>query len=248
MQLSFSDQTVMITGAASGIGRATAHALAEFGAERLILADRTAEPLRALNLDCATTLLAGDVGDPAFWADADLGELDGAVVNAGVTGVGRITDLPFQEWRKVMATNLDGAFLSLQAALRATCDGGSVVCVASAASFKAEEGIGAYAASKAGLLQLARVAAKESARRGIRVNVIAPGGVETPMWDSPEFVARIAEVGRDAAFNEIAAHGTPLGRFNKPEEIARQIAFLLSNESCGNVTGSVFASDGGYLL
>jgi NAD(P)-dependent dehydrogenase (short-subunit alcohol dehydrogenase family) len=147
-----------------------------------------------------------------------------------------------------MATNLDGAFLSLQAALRRMRDSGAIVCVASAASFKAEEGIGAYAASKAGLLQLARVAAKESASRGIRVNVITPGGVETPMWESPQFDARVAEVGRDAAFKEIAAHGTPLGRFNRPDEIARQIAFLLSNESCGNVTGSVFVSDGGYLL
>lgn len=248
MQLSFSGQTVMITGAASGIGRSTAHALARFGAERLILADRAAEPLGALELDCATSVLTGDVGDAAFWENADLGQLDGAVVNAGVAGAGRITDLAFEDWRKVMATNLDGAFLSLQAALRAMRDGGSVVCVASAASFKAEEGIGAYAASKAGLLQLARVAAKESAVRRIRVNVIAPGGVETPMWESPQFDARVAEVGRDVAFNEIAAHGTPLGRFNRPEEIARQIAFLLSNESCGNVTGTVFVSDGGYLL
>nr|WP_294170554.1 SDR family oxidoreductase [uncultured Sphingomonas sp.] len=239
---------ILITGAGSGIGLATACHLAEVGATRLILADRHSAALDELDVPCATSALAGDVGDPAFWADVELPELDGAVVNAGVAGTGRITDLSFEDWRKVMATNLDGAFLSLQAALRAMGDGGSIVCVASAASFKAEQGIGAYAASKAGLLQLARVAAKESALRGIRVNVIAPGGVETPMWESPEFDRRAAEVGRDAAFREIAAQGTPLGRFNKPEEIARQIAFLLSNESCGNVTGSVFVSDGGYLL
>ena len=247
MQQGFSN-SILITGAASGIGLATAYHLAELGAARLILVDRHPASLAETDSGRPSSVLTGDVGDPDFWAGVDLAGVRGAVINAGIAGVGRLTDLSFDDWRRVIATNLDGAFLSLQAALRGMREGGSIVCVASAASFKAEEGIGAYAASKAGLLQLARVAAKESAARGIRVNVIAPGGVETPMWESPQFDARVAEVGRDAAFNEIAAHATPLGRFNKPEEIARQIAFLLSNETCGNVTGSVFVSDGGYLL
>jgi NAD(P)-dependent dehydrogenase (short-subunit alcohol dehydrogenase family) len=97
------------------------------------------------------------------------------------------------------------------------------------------------------LIQLAKVAAKESAARRIRVNVIAPGGTETPMWESDEFNARAAEIGRDEAFAEIAEHGTPLGRFAKPKEIAGQIAFLLS-EAAATITGSVLVSDGGYLL
>jgi NAD(P)-dependent dehydrogenase (short-subunit alcohol dehydrogenase family) len=155
--------------------------------------------------------------------------------------------MPFVEWRRVLSANLDGAFLTLQAALRAMRDGGSIVCVASAAGFKPEPGIGAYAASKAGLIQLARVAAKEQAGRRVRVNAIAPGGTETPIWESPEFNARAAAVGRDAAFAEIAAHGTPLGRFAKPEEIAGQIAFLLS-DAAATITGTVLVSDGGYLL
>lgn len=247
-EMSFGGRSILVTGAGSGIGLATARRLAELGARRLLLADRGTERLQAAAIGAEVELLAGDVGDPALWANADLGELDHAVVNAGVTGVGRVSELSFADWREVMSTNLDGAFLTLQAALRSMRDGGSIVCVASAASFKAEQGIGAYAASKAGLLQLARVAAKESASRGIRVNVMAPGGVETPMWDGPEFSARAAEIGRGAAFREIASHGTPLGRFNTPEEIATQIAFLLSNDACGNVTGSVFVSDGGYLL
>lgn len=246
--MNFAGCSILVTGAASGIGRATARRLAGSGAARLILSDLQERPLQDLGLECETLVLAGDVADPELWARAQLAEVDGAVINAGVAGVGRITELAFDDWRRVLATNLDGAFLSLQAALRGMKDGGSVVCVASAASFKAEQGIGAYAASKAGLLQLAKVAAKESAGRRIRVNVIAPGGVETPMWESGEFQRRAAEVGRAAAFREIAVQGTPLGRFNTPEEIAGQIAFLLSGETCGNVTGSVFVSDGGYSL
>lgn len=244
----FSGTSTLVTGAASGIGKAMAHHLAEHGAGRLILVDRDAEALAGLDLSCEAVRLTGDVADPTLWHDLPLGELDHAVVNAGVPGVATIMDMSFGEWRRVLSVNLDGAFLTLQAALRAMRDGGSIVCVASAAGLKAEKGIGAYAASKAGLIQLARVAAKESAERKIRVNVMAPGGVETPIWETEQFKARIAAVGRDAAFAEIAAQGTPLGRFARPEEIAAQIAFLLSNETSGTVTGSVFLSDGGYLL
>ncbi len=246
--MTFADRSVLITGAASGIGLATAKHMAELGTGRLILIDRDAAALDQIRLGCETRILEGDVADPELWTNADYGALDHAVINAGVAGVGRIAELAFADWRSVLATNLDGAFLSLQAALQAMRNGGSIVCVASAASFKAEQGIAAYAASKAGLLQLAKVAAKESASRGIRVNVIAPGGVETPLWESHAFNRRVAEIGREAAFQEIAAEGTPLGRFNRPEEIAGQIAFLLGNDTCGNVTGSVFVSDGGYSL
>ena len=244
----FSGTSVLITGAASGIGLATARHLAEHGAGRLILVDRDAAGLQTGDLPSEIVRLAGDVADPALWSGLPLGELDHAVVNAGVAGVAPVAEMDFGEWRRVLSSNLDGAFLTLQAAIRSLRDGGSVVCVASAAGLKPEKGIGAYAASKAGLIQLARVAAKEVAARRIRINVIAPGGVETAIWESEEFRARIAVVGREAAFREIAAHGTPLGRFAKPEEIAGQIAFLLSNETSGNVTGSVFLSDGGYLL
>lgn len=244
----FNGKNVLITGAGSGIGLAVAHELATQGAARLVLVDRDAASLATIDLPCETVRLPGDVTDEAFWSSADIGPLDHAVINAGISGAGPIADLEFAEWRRILSVNLDGAFLSLRAALRNIRDGGSIVAVASTAGLKPESGVAAYCTSKAGLIQLARVAAKESAGRGVRVNAIAPGGVETPIWDSvPMFADRAAEVGRDAAFAEMGSFGAPLKRFAKPEEIAEQIAFLLS-DSCRNVTGSVFVSDGGYTL
>ena len=245
--MSFDAKTILVTGAASGIGLATARLLAAGGAARLLLVDREAEALEAVDLDCEVVRIAGDVADPNLWQRASIHYLDHAVINAGIAGVAPIADLPFAEWRRVLSANLDGAFLTLQAALRAMRDGGSIVCVASAAGFKPEPGIGAYAASKAGLIQLARVAAKEQAGRRVRINAIAPGGTETPMWEGPDFNARVAAVGRDAAFAEIAARSTPLGRFAKPEEIAAHIAFLLSDDAAFT-TGATLVSDGGYTL
>jgi NAD(P)-dependent dehydrogenase (short-subunit alcohol dehydrogenase family) len=248
--MQFDDKTILITGAASGIGAAVATRLANSGARKLILADVDEERVRdfAFSLPCERAMLIGDVADPDLWRSADLTGLSYAVVNAGIASAGPIDTLQLDEWRRVMAVNLDGTFLTLQAAMRAigSSGGGSIVVTASAAGLKAERGIAAYAASKAGVIQLARVAAQEGAARNIRVNVIAPGGVETPIWDAvPMFADRAEEVGRDAAFAEMAAMATPLKRYAKPEEIAGQIAFLLSDE-CATVTGTVFVSDGGY--
>jgi NAD(P)-dependent dehydrogenase (short-subunit alcohol dehydrogenase family) len=244
----FAGKTAFITGAGSGIGRATANLIAREGALRLVLLDQNADALRQLEFDCAVDVLAGNVADPAFWASVDSGRIDHAVINAGVAGAGLIADLDFAEWRRILSVNLDGAFLSLQAALRAVRDGGSIVTVASAAGLKPEPGVAAYAASKAGLIQLTKVAAKEAAARQVRVNAIAPGGVETPVWDAvPMFADRAREIGRDAAFRELAAMATPLGRYATAEEVAEQIAFLLSDQAA-TITGSVLVSDGGYTL
>lgn len=248
----FKDAVALITGAASGIGAAVATRIANSGARKLILVDRSEDRLHdfAFSLPCERALLIGDVADPALWREADLTGLTNAVVNAGIASAGPIEGLEFKEWRRIMSVNLDGAFLTLQSAMRAirSTGGGSIVLTASAAGVKAERDIAAYASSKAGVIQLARVAAKEGASEGIRINVIAPGGVETPIWDSvPLFADRASEIGREAAFAEMAAMATPLKRYAKPEEIAAQIAFLLSGE-CSGVTGTVFVSDGGYTV
>lgn len=245
----FRNRNALITGAASGIGLAVAQRLAAAGAAKLILVDRDKAALDRIDLPCAIERIAGDVRDEALWDALDLGGLDHAVVNAGVAGAGAIVDLDFAEWRRILSINLDGAFLTLRAAMRAMRGrGGSVVLTASAAGVKAEPGVGAYGASKAALVHLAKVAAKEGAKDNIRVNAIAPAGVETPVWDAvPMFADRAAEIGRDAAFAEMARMATPLGRYAKAEEIAAQIAFLLSDEAA-LITGATLVSDGGYTL
>ena len=250
-EFDFSNKTALITGAASGIGAACAAWLADHGAARLVLVDLDETGLAALELPCPVSDYTGDVADPALWEriEAEAGPLDHAVLNAGIGAGGAIADTDFDEWRRVLAINLDGAFLSLRAALRLLKDGGSAVLTASIAGVKAEPNTAAYGASKAAVIQLAKVAAKESSARGIRVNAIAPGGVDTPIWDGlPFFEGLIAQTGsREAAIEAMAKMATPLGRYAQPEEIAGQIGFLLS-DMAKNVTGTVLVSDGGYSL
>jgi len=160
--------------------------------------------------------------------------------------------MDFADWRRVLAVNLDGAFLTLRAAMRAIRSagrGGAIVVTASVAGIKAEPGIAAYGASKAAVIHLARIAAKEGAEVGIRVNAIAPGGVETPIWTNLPFFQDLVSStgGEEAAYKAMAEMGTPLGRYAKPEEIAAQIAFLLSDDAAFT-TGACLVSDGGYSL
>ncbi|HMJ93861.1 MAG TPA: SDR family oxidoreductase [Allosphingosinicella sp.] len=249
----FDNAIVLITGAASGIGAATATLIANSGAKKLILADLDEERLSDLGftLPCERQIIIGDVADEQLWQRADLTGLTHAVVNAGIGAGGRIDETNLAEWRQVMSVNLDGAFLTLQAAMRAMKgNGGAIVLTASVAGLKAEPGIAAYGASKAAVIHLARIAAKEGGPNGIRVNAIAPGGVETPIWANvPFFQALVESEGsEEAAFKAMGkAAPSPLGRFGRPEEIAEQIAFLLSDRA-SFTTGACLVSDGGYSL
>ena len=248
------DAVVLITGAASGIGAAVATRACAGGARKLILSDIDEDRLRdfAFSLPCERQMMIGDVADEAMWTNADLTGLTHAFVNAGIGAGTAIEEMSFAEWRRVMSVNLDGAFLTLQAALRAiraTGGRGAIVLTASAAGLKAEPGIAAYGASKAAVIHLARIAAKEGAAAGIRVNAIAPGGVETPIWANlPFFQDIIKSTGsEEAAYKAMAGMATPLGRYAKPKEIAEQVAFLLSDKS-SFMTGACLVSDGGYSL
>lgn len=251
----FVHQTALVTGAASGIGLATARLLEASGAAPIVVTDWIGETLESATAKLKDAVrLAGNVADDGFWDDAmpHLGDLRLAVVNAGVSSSGMIDALDLTEWRRVMSANLDGAFLTLRAAIRAMKAhgrGGAIVVTASASGLKAEQGIAAYGASKAGVLHLARIAAKEGAPHNIRVNAIAPAGVKTPIWrDARFFTDLVRQTGsEEEAFAQIAKVGTPLGRFATAEEIAKQIAFLLCDEAA-TITGATLTSDGGYLL
>lgn len=250
----FGNRLALITGAASGIGLATAQAMAREGA-RLVLVDRDAAALERVVAELGQAVAlsrAGDVADEALWdvLMPDLGGLDMAVVNAGVAGAAPIADMRLAEWRRILSVNLDGAFLTLRAAMRAMAGrAGAIVLTSSVSGIKAEPGVAAYGASKAALIHLAKVAAKEGAGQGLRVNAIAPGGVETPVWrDVPFFQDLAREKGSEAAaFRAMAEMATPLGRYARADEIAGQILFLLS-DAAATITGAVLTSDGGYSL
>jgi NAD(P)-dependent dehydrogenase (short-subunit alcohol dehydrogenase family) len=257
------DVVALVTGAASGIGAATARRLALEGVSRMVLTDRDGPKLAAAaaeiglnpeNVMTATFKVADDIawGTVMTVVRQRFGRLDLVVANAGIAAGGAIVDYPFTEWRRVMSTNLDGVFLTLQHCLRLIQEGGrggSIVVVSSATAVKAELGTATYGASKAAILQLAKVAAKEGAPHNIRVNSILPGGVETSIWrEVPFFRDMVAKTGDEqAAFNAMAAIGAPLGRFSKADEIAGQIAFLLS-DTAANITGAELLADGGYAL
>ena len=253
MTCDMTGKTALVTGAASGIGKACAEALAAAGAQKLILVDMDEAGLAALDLPCDTSLHAGNVADEALWATIEAGgdELAAAVVNAGIGGeAAPIAKMSLESWRKVMSVNLDGAFLTLRAAMRMAQEGAGIVITASTAGLNVEKGIAAYATSKAAVLHLTKVAAKEGAERGIRVNAIAPGGVDTAIWDkAPHFEKLVAkhQGDRDGALRTMAQGMTPLGKFARAEDIAAQVMFLLS-DAAQTITGTALVSDGGYSL
>lgn len=248
----FAGRTALVTGAASGIGAACAKALAARGATKLFLVDVDQAGLEALDLACETELVVGSVADEAMWDDLEpsLAGLDLAVVNAGIGAGGPLADISLSEWRRVMDVNLDGAFLTLRAALRAMKaggKGGSIVITSSTTGVKPVPGIGPYGVSKAAVSHMARIAARENAEHSIRVNAIAPGGVDTAIWESsPEFLASVEANGRDVTLQAMAKT-TPSGRFASPDEMADTILFMLSDAG-SNITGHVLVTDGGFTL
>ena len=245
---------ILITGAASGIGAATARLLAARGeAVSLTLVDQADAGLKVLTTGLGAAdwkSVTMDVSDPEAWARLDLegAAFTGAVLCAGVSDAGLVSDMSFEAWRRVLSVNLDGAILSLQAVLKNCADGASIVAVSSASGHKAAPMTAAYGASKAGLSQLVKVAALEGAARGVRVNAVAPGGVKTPMFSDQDFFEgfKAEHGGEDGAWAALG-ETVPLGRFAEADEVAGMIGFLLGPQSA-TMTGAVLNCDGGYGL
>jgi NAD(P)-dependent dehydrogenase (short-subunit alcohol dehydrogenase family) len=246
-------RAVLVTGAAQGIGRATAEILVAEGA-RVLLCDIDVDGGEAL---CAELAQAGgevrfartdvaserEVALAVETAVAAFGRLDVAINNAAVLADHRpLAEARLEEFRRVIAVDLEGVFLCLKHELRQMLTqetGGSIVNVASVNGQRARPLAGAYNAAKHGVVGLTRTAAVENVSHRIRVNAVCPGATLTPMMES-------AMERREVDPDEHAARLSPMGRFARPEEIAEAIVWLCSDAS-SYVTGEVLAVDGGYL-
>ena len=234
----------VVTGAASGIGRASADLLARAGA-RVVYADIA--PITDANGEAAHL----DVTHEAEW-EALLDRLPGLdilVNNAGIAIGRRVTDMSADEWHRVLAVNLDGVFFGTKHAVRVmrrAGKGGAIINISSAAGLVGTPGASAYAASKGGVRLFTKAVALECAAEGIRVNSVHPGAVRTPIWEKGEQWKAFVEMsgGADAAFEKLA-QATPMKRLADPSEIAEAVLYLAS-DAARFVTGSELVIDGGY--
>lgn len=245
----FEGKKVVVTGGNSGIGLATARAFAREGAQVAIVG-RNAETLAAARSEIGGNTLAVQA-DLSVMADitrameevrTGLGSVDVLFANAGTGAM-----IPFEQvdealWDQVMGLNVKGTYFTIQKCLAMISDGGAVILCSSVSAERSMPGASVYAASKAAINSIGRSLAGELVGRGIRVNVVMPGGVETPIMDrTPGVPAQAA-----AAVFEQMAQGTPMKRVGQPEEIAASVLFLASDQA-SYITAAQLSIDGGVI-
>ncbi|MGE0225321.1 MAG: glucose 1-dehydrogenase [Acetobacteraceae bacterium] len=239
----------IITGAASGIGAATARVLAREGA-KLVLTDLDDAAGRALAEEIGGVYVHHDVTDEAAWPDVVAAaetrwkRLDILVANAGIGIMGPAIEMSLADWRRQMAINVDGVFLSVKyciPAMRRAGNGGSIIMLSSVAGLRGSAGLAGYSASKGAVRLFAKSMALECAQAqdGIRVNSVHPGIIATAIWGK---LPRGANTPLDPY--RIAAAQVPIGQAGEGEDIANGILFLASDAS-RHMTGSELVIDGG---
>lgn len=239
---------IIVVGAATGIGKSVAKACVEAGA-KVVIADLNEEAGRvaadAIGAGFAACDVSSEQSVQAMIASAvsELGGLDGLVNNAGLQRAGPIAETSVADWDALMSVNIRGVFLATREAIPhlKAAGGGSIVNTASLAAKRGGPGIGAYAASKGGVMAFTTATALELAGAGIRANSVCPGFIDTP-FNNPA----IDFMGGREAQARLVQQMVPLGRQAAPEEVAPMYVYLLSDES-GYVTAQSFSVDGGVF-
>jgi NAD(P)-dependent dehydrogenase (short-subunit alcohol dehydrogenase family) len=254
MERRFEGKTVVITGAAGGIGRATARRFAEEGANLVLvdlpdsgLADAEAD-VRNLGAETlavpADVTKANDVANYASLARQKFGGIDAFFNNAGIEGwVGPTTDYPEEIFDRVIAVNVKGVWLGMKYVVPVMRErgGGSIVNTASVAGLAGTPSLIAYGASKHAVIGMSKSAALEFGRDKIRCNAICPSPIETRMMRSIE---RGSNPDDPEAVHQMMAANIPLGRYGEPEEVGALVAFLCS-EDAKFISGGIYTIDGG---
>ncbi len=255
MAMLLEGKVCVITGAAGSIGLAAARRLLREGA-RVLLVDREEAALMAAEAQLGASSsravsVAADVAkteDTRRYLEAAQrlwGAIDVLFLNAGISGaISPVTEYPEETWDRVIAVNLRAPFLACKYGLPLLRDGGSIVMTGSVVGVTSDPGIAAYATSKHGLIGLMRTVAKEAARRGIRVNVLAPGPIDNGFQRQIEgHLSNVIGTEAGAFLDGLI----PMGRHGLPEEIAEAVLFLASSAS-SFTTGSVLMADGGMHI